>query len=140
MGNGVKIDNSCNRCGWFSPEHADWPAWDGTLHDDVTHSAAEAEAMLTQAMEASEAALAAKVAEHAEAADKLEALRVAGEADQREVVRQRKLAEQWKLESTRASDELADLKAKERRRQREAQAAAVACMAERRVLALLGSE
>ena len=132
LGNGIKIDNSCKRCGWFSADHADWPVWDGTLHGDVQPSASDAEALMAQSLESAqqaaekaEATLAAKLVEHADSAEREQALRLAGEQDQLEVVRQRKLAEQWKLEHSRAQDELANLRAREKRRQKAEQEAVV---------------
>jgi hypothetical protein len=34
VGNGVRINNACSRCGWFSSNVQDWPLWDGKLAID----------------------------------------------------------------------------------------------------------
>ena len=133
----MKIDNSCQRCGWFSPERADWQLWDGRLHEDVQVDGDEAEALQAGALEAAEteaaeakAALKAMEADHAESAARERSLREAGERDIREIARQRKLVEEWKLEHARAQDLVRQHRAAEARRVKALQAAAMARMME----------
>jgi len=147
LGGGFMINNSCTRCGWFSPAWGDWPLWDGEIHEDqVSTTAAEGHALLLQSLEAAEEKAAqasdelAKVREwQADAASREDALRRAGERDVREIERQRKLAEQWRLEHDRAQATVDRLRTQEKRRAKHDAAAAMARLAAAKGCERIGS-
>ena len=81
-----RIDNSCPKCGWFSADSADWPAWDGRLHGDAIPDVSEAKAMISQENERT-------VREAAEAKANAEAALTRAEAARDEAISSRRTVE-----------------------------------------------
>ena len=136
---GSVIDNSCRRCGWFSAEHADWPLWDGKIHDDHKVGHKETVELLASSLEAAEAA--AKGAEEKLAlarrtaqrdASEAAALRAAREKDRVEIASQSRMAKALAVQKSKLEDQLQGMKAAEARRNKAAAAAAMARLAEER--------
>jgi hypothetical protein len=107
------IDNSCKGCGWFSAAKEDWPAWDGTLHEEVETSANEANELLTRNLETAEQA--AKEAKRRlalymeQAAIQKARMKELRESGAKELARQRKAAEEARLRQSELAKQVAEL-------------------------------